>query len=84
MSDTKLTRHIEVSFEPTPEDLAFVFAAFSASQQAIFFARVWTISKEWPGAGWCQQSYEIAKFLSNDGRSTLSTLNAHVFPGDGA
>ncbi len=80
MTHTKMTRTVEVDFEPTPEDLAMVFAHMDSTQQAIFFARVWTIAKDWPGAGWCQQSYEIAKHLDGHGRNMLETLNAHAFP----
>ena len=45
----------------TPEELAKEFCDMFADEQARFFAHVWTIAREWPGAGWCQQSYEIVK-----------------------
>lgn len=63
----------------TPEELAALFTELNGDQQAQFFATVWDIAKAWPGAGWCQQSYDIAKFAdANPGcRDAITTLAAH-------
>lgn len=80
----KFTRYITVDFEPTPEEIADVFVNMNSEQQAAFFAHIKVATADWPGAGWCQQSYAIAKDLNAPGRDVLQTLVAHVFPGDDA
>lgn len=73
-----ITRTIEVNYL-SPEELGSLFADMNGDQQAQFFATVWNIAKGWPGAGWCQQSYDIAKFAdANPGcRDAVTTLAAH-------
>lgn len=62
----------------TPHELATVFAGMDDRQQAEFFASVWNIAKEWPGAGWCQQSCAIVSHLDRDGRNAVETLAANL------
>ncbi|WEK42947.1 MAG: hypothetical protein P0Y64_16640 [Candidatus Sphingomonas colombiensis] len=72
-----LTRTIEIA-DLTPEELAAVFAGMVGEDQARFFSKVWEIALYWPGAGWCQQSYDIVAHLDRDGRSAIATLAAHL------
>jgi len=72
-----VTRTFEIN-DLRPEELAALFAGMTAEKQAEFFEAVWDIARGWPGAGWCQQSCEIAFFLKPDGRRTISTLAEHV------
>ncbi len=72
-----ITRTITVD-DLTPGELAEIFAEMSGDQQAEFFTAVWIIARAWPGAGWCQQSYDIARNLDRDGREAIETLAAHV------
>lgn len=74
-----VTRTIEVS-DLTPEELAALFTDMVAYGQAKFFAEVWRIAAGWPGAGWCQQSYDIAKNaeLCPGARDAIETLAAHL------
>ena len=76
-----VTRTIEVN-DLTPGELATLFADMNGDQQAQFFATVWDIAKAWPGAGWCQQSYDIVRFAdANPGaRDAIATLAAHLEP----
>ena len=73
-----IARTIEIN-DLTPDELAMLFTDLNGDQQASFFAAVWQIAKDWPGAGWCQQSYDIAKFAdANPGcRDAVTTLAAH-------
>ena len=64
----------------SPAELADVFCKFDGAEHAQFFAHIWKIASDWPGAGWCQQSYDIAKHIDRDGLNTLSTLASHCFP----
>lgn len=73
-----VSRTIEIS-DITPEELAVLFTDMVAFGQAKFFAEVWRIAKDWPGAGWCQQSYDIAKNAEYcpGAREAVHTLAAH-------
>lgn len=73
-----VTRTIEIN-DLTPAELAVLFAAMDASQQAMFFSQVWHIARSWPGAGWCQQSCEIANCADAYAgtRDFVTTLAAH-------
>lgn len=62
----------------SPRELADLFTEFDGYQQAQFFARIWEVAKEWPGAGWCQQSAEIARHADNDAIQTIRTLASHL------
>lgn len=63
---------------PTAEELAEAFANLTDIEQSAFFERVSEISREWPGAGWCQQSYGIAQNILPAGREVIRTLASHV------
>lgn len=80
----KVTRTIQIN-DLTPGELADLFTEFDGHGQAQFFARIWEVAKEWPGAGWCQQSYDIARHADeNPGcRDAVTTLAAH-FQGEAA
>lgn len=70
----------------TPEELAKEFCDMFADEQARFFARVWNIAKDWPGSGWCGQSYAIIKeaeraepgLCPNHALSAIETLASHL------
>lgn len=68
-----ITRTTEIS-DITPEELAHEFTEMDSLAQAAFFARVWRIAREWPGAGWCGQSMGIAQHLDRDGRDCIAKL----------
>ena len=68
----------------TPREVAELFAHMSGADQAEVLDHVWQIAREWPGAGWCQQSYDIARFLTPDGRSTVAVLANHALAERGA
>lgn len=74
-----ITRTIEVG-DITPEELASLFTDMVGYGQAKFFAEIWRIARDWPGAGWCQQSYDIVKNaeLCPGAREAISTLAAHL------
>jgi len=73
----RITRTYEIN-DLTPEELADLFCDMYGDQQARFFDRIWQIAKGWPGTGWCSQSYEIARHLSQDGKEVVKTFHAHV------
>lgn len=68
-----ITRTIEIS-GLTPSELAEEFASWGGSWQAEFFAKVWLIAREWPGAGWCQQCSAIAPLLDRNGKDCIAKL----------
>lgn len=72
-----VSRTIELS-DITPPELATLFTDMDSEQQAWFFAQVWLIAKDWPGAGWCQQSYEIIRCGSVNTLSAIETLASHL------
>ena len=74
-ADVKRTLQID---DLTPEELAALFCDLFGDQQARFFSTVWKISKEWPGAGWCQQSCNIIKSADADALQAIKTLAAHL------
>ena len=72
-----VSRTIELS-DLTPSELATLFTDMDSEQQAWFFACVWRIAKDWPGAGWCQQSCDIIRAGSLDTISAIETLASHL------
>lgn len=62
----------------TPAELAELFCEMDSDQQAEFFAGIKLIAAKWPGAGWCQQSCDIARSLDADGREVIEKLAEHV------
>lgn len=62
----------------TPEELASLFTELDDREQARFFGEIWKIAREWPGAGWCQQSYSIVQQLGSDGRNAIRTIAEHL------
>ena len=74
-ADVKRTFAID---DLTPEELAALFCDLFGEQQARFFSEVWRIAKDWPGAGWCQQSCEIVKQSDADALDVIKTLAAHL------
>lgn len=72
-----ITRTIRIS-DLTVEEVAEAFIEMDATQQAAFFAEVWRIALDWPGAGWRQQSCAIADKLTPNGRSAIKALAAHL------
>lgn len=77
-----ITRTEEVTISLTIEEIAQAFAGMFGDEQAKFFAIVHEIAKPWPGAGWCQQSYDIAKNLTYEGREVIRTLASHALDRD--
>lgn len=73
-----VSRTIELSLTPT--ELATLFTDMDSEKQAWFFACVWRIAKDWPGAGWCQQSCEIIResSVSRDALDAIETLASHL------
>lgn len=71
-----VSRTIELSL--TPFELATLFADMDSEKQAWFFACIWRIAKDWPGAGWCQQSCDIIRIGSVDTVSAIETLASHL------
>jgi hypothetical protein len=73
-----INRTFEIN-DLTPEELARLFTDMVSFGQAKFFAEVWRIASEWPGAGWCQQSYDIAKNAEYcpGASDAVTTLAAH-------
>lgn len=70
-----ITRQIDVTI--TPEEAAEAFAGWDAKDQAAFFSEVYDISRAWPGAGWCQQSYSIVRELDASGKNAVESLADH-------
>jgi len=58
----------------TPEQLATAFSEMCGDEQAIFFDALKPITDKWPGAGWCQQSSDIAGHLTDSGREIIAKL----------
>ena len=73
----EITINVE-QMELTPEELAFLFCEMGGQDQADFFAAIWSEAKKWPGAGWCQQSYDIARFAHNNAIQAIRTLASHL------
>lgn len=71
-----VTRTIELSL--TPDELAELFCGLTGDRQAEFFAHIHEIAKAWPGAGWCQQSYDIAKNSSPEADEVIVKMAEHV------
>lgn len=72
-----VSRTIELT-DITPTELATMFTDMDSEKQAWFFACIWRIAKDWPGAGWCQQSCEIIRSGSVDTISAIETLASHL------
>lgn len=72
-----ITRTITLD-DPTPAELAAAFCDLDGDDQAAFLSAVWRIAKEWPGAGWCQQSYAIMQASDRDTRETIRVLASHL------
>lgn len=72
-----VTRTVELT-DLSSHEVAELFGNMDSHQQAEFFARIHVIAKGWSGAGLCQQSHDIAKSLSPDGRETITKLAEHV------
>lgn len=71
-----VSRTIELKL--TPSELATLFIEMDNEKQAWFFACVWRMAKDWPGAGWCQQSRDIIRSGSVDTLSAIETLASHL------
>lgn len=65
-----------------PSELAELFCEMDGEQQAEFFAGIHRIAATWPGAGWCQQSYDIAANASPKCREVIIKLAEHVLDCD--
>lgn len=72
-----ITRTIKIE-DIEPSEVADLFCEFDGQQQADFFEHIGFVAKSWPGAGWCQQSYDIALNLNAIGRETITKLAEHV------
>lgn len=72
-----ITRTITLD-DPTPAELAQAFCDLDGDDQAAFLSAVWRIAKDWPGAGWCQQSHAIAQAADSDAREAIRTLASHL------
>jgi hypothetical protein len=58
----------------TPEELAALFAEMDGEQQAEFFDRLHALTKQWPGAGWCQQCCAISEHLTPQAQEIIAKL----------
>ena len=76
-----ITRTVEVN-DLSPHELAALFCEMSNDGQANFFERIWEIAKDWPGAGWCQQSFAINEVIADAGKDTIITLARHILDRD--
>lgn len=72
-----IARTIQIN-DLTPDELAMLFTEMDSEDQARFFATVWTLAKDWPGAGWCQQSCGIVQASNSDAREAIRTLASHL------
>lgn len=72
-----VTRTVDL-IDITPAELAEMFCNLNGEDQAQFFAEIYKISATWPGAGWCQQSYEIAANTGPKSREVILKLAEHV------
>lgn len=72
-----IARTIQIN-DLTPDELAMLFTEMDSEDQARFFATVWTLAKDWPGAGWCQQSCSIVQASNSDAREAIRTLASHL------
>ena len=77
MATVTVTRTVNIS-DITPEEMAILFTSMDDREQANFFAAVRPIAATWPGAGLCQQAYEIHRRLNDDGRFVIETLASHL------
>ncbi|MBI0530888.1 hypothetical protein [Sphingomonas sp. TX0522] len=75
--EVRVTRTIQID-DLTPGELADLFTEFDEYGQCQFFERVWEIAKAWPGAGWCQQSFSIARQASPAAREAIRVLASHL------
>ena len=72
-----VTRTINLS-ELQPEELAELFCELDGEQQANFFTEIHRIAAFWPGAGWCQQSHDIAQNSDRKAKEVVITLAEHM------
>lgn len=72
-----VSRTIQVN-DLTPRELAELFCDMFGDQQATFFTEVWKIARDWPGAGWCQQSCEIARVADVNAAQAIRALASHL------
>lgn len=62
----------------TPAELADLFTEMDGEQQAEFFGQIIKQTGDWPGAGWCQQSYSIVQAMDRDAIEAIRTLASHL------
>lgn len=74
-----VTRTVTLS-DLTPVELASIFAAYDSEQQATFFTALRAETKDWPGTGWCGQSWHIADAADYDALFVIMTLAGHCKP----
>jgi len=72
-----IARTIQIN-DLTSDEVAMLFTNMDSHGQARFFASVWKIAKDWPGAGWCQQSSGIVRQSNSDAREAIRTLASHL------
>lgn len=75
-----VTRSVDIKLDPA--ELAELFCGMFGNEQAKFFDHIHKIARDWPGAGWCQQSCDIARHLTADGREVVRTFAAHALNRD--
>jgi len=71
-----MKREIEITL--TPQELAEAFCAMFGDEQAAFFAHINRIAKNWPGAGWYQQSCVIIASATPYAIKAIRTLASHL------
>lgn len=76
-----VSRKIELT-DLTPGEVAELFCDFDSDDQVSFFEAIDQIAATWPGAGWCQQSCEIARSCSPKARAVIQKLAEHVLDYD--
>lgn len=73
---------MKVDVKLTPQEVAILFCDMNGEDQADFFSAIADISAEWPGAGWCNQSYDIAESVDDKARGVIEKLAEHVLSYD--
>jgi hypothetical protein len=72
-----VTRTIIVD-DMTPGKLAEIFAHMNSDDQARFFNKVASETRDWGGFGWCGQCAYIIDELSDEGANVVLTLAGHI------
>ena len=78
---TAITRTVTVE-NISPQELARLFSEMSDIEQAAFFDAVANESMPWPGLGWCMQSMNISRHMTQQAKDIVIKLAEWISPNE--